>query len=186
MERYIIAFTGAGISKESGIPTFEEQKDLRNKLSREFATNNPTEYKEIIKHLKNNSEKAIPNDAHIALAEYNIPILTMNIDGLHQKAGSKNVIELHGCLPSDNELDFADKLYGKPVLYGDVAPNYIKAYELIDSMSIKDILLIIGASSYSGIAQELRYMATSFGIQVIEIQDNAASEVRKILQEYMS
>lgn len=42
-----------------------------------------------------------PNDAHIALAEYGIPIITMNVDGLHQKAGSKNVITLHGDLPTE-------------------------------------------------------------------------------------
>ena len=59
-----------------------------------------------------------PNDAHIALTEYNIPVITMNIDGLHQLAGT-DALELHGGLPEDDEMDIAYSLYNKPVLYGD-------------------------------------------------------------------
>ena len=47
---------------------------------------------------------AKPNDAHKALAEYKIPIITMNIDGLHKLAGS-DALELHGGLPEDDEMD---------------------------------------------------------------------------------
>ena len=90
----IIAFTGAGISQESGIPTFENQKGLRNKLTREYANSFPDEYNEVIQQLKANVNEAKPNDAHIALAEYKIPIITMNIDGLHKDAGS-DALELH-------------------------------------------------------------------------------------------
>ena len=83
-----MAFTGAGISQESGIPTFENQKELRNKLTREYANSFPDEYNEVIQQLKANVNEAKPNDAHIALAEYKIPIITMNIDGLHKDVGS--------------------------------------------------------------------------------------------------
>lgn len=68
---------------------------------------------------------AKPNDGHYALAEYHIPIITMNIDGLHKLAGS-DALELHGGLPEDDEMDIAYSLYNKPVLYGDPAPNYQK------------------------------------------------------------
>ena len=61
---------------------------------------------------------AKPNDAHIALAEYHIPIITMNIDGLHKLAGS-DALELHGGLPKDDEMDIAYSLFNNSVLYGD-------------------------------------------------------------------
>ena len=84
----ILAFTGAGISKQSNIPTFMERPDVREKLFRSYANTHHEEYNEVIKQLKANMNGAKPNDAHIALAEYHVPIITMNIDGLHKLAGS--------------------------------------------------------------------------------------------------
>lgn len=179
----IIAFTGAGISKESGIPTFEEIGDLREKLSRQYATYFPDQYREIITSLKQLCDAAEPNDAHRALAEYDIPVITMNIDGLHKRAGSQKVVEIHGALPDDNEISICELLYNKPVLYGDVAPMYSKAIAMIDSLDKGDVLLVIGASSYTTVANSLRYIAISSGIEVIEIQDNASVEVRKTLEK---
>ena len=92
----IIAFTGAGISRASGIPTFDEQGDLRTKLDRCFATYHRKEFNKIMQQLVDTCKAAEPNDAHKALAEYNIPVITMNIDGLHNRAGSQYVIEVHG------------------------------------------------------------------------------------------
>ena len=128
----IIAFTGAGISKQSNIPTFMERPDVREKLFRSYANTHHEEYNEVIKQLKANMNGAKPNDAHIALSEYHVPIITMNIDGLHKLAGS-DALELHGGLPEDDEMDIAYSLYNKPVLYGDPAPNYQKAYEAGES-----------------------------------------------------
>ena len=88
----IIAFTGAGISKASGIPTFDEQGDLRNKLDRSFANHHKKEFNEVMQQLIDTCNAAEPNDAHKALAEYNIPVITMNIDSLHTRAGSQNVV----------------------------------------------------------------------------------------------
>lgn len=113
----IIAFTGAGISKQSHVPTFMEKPEVREKLFRSFANTHHEEYNEVIRQMKANMNGAQPNDAHIALAQYNIPIITMNIDGLHKKAGSE-ALELHGGLPEDGEMDKAWSLYNKPVLYG--------------------------------------------------------------------
>ena len=78
----IIAFTGAGISKQSNIPTFMERPDVREKLFRSYAQRHHEEYNEVIRQLKANMNGAKPNDAHYALAEYHIPIITMNIDYL--------------------------------------------------------------------------------------------------------
>ena len=178
----IIAFTGAGISKQSNIPTFMERPDVREKLFRDFAILHPKEYNETIRQLKANMNGAEPNDAHYALSEYNIPIITMNIDGLHTKAGSEP-LELHGGLPEDDEMDIAYKLRNKPVLYGDPAPNYQKAYELVSTMKPGDVFLVIGCSYHTAIACDLREVAKSRGAKIVEIQADAQKNVRKVLEE---
>lgn len=105
----IVFFGGAGVSTESGIPDFRSQDGLYNQewkyppetiISRSFFEYDTKEFyrfyraKLIVKDAK-------PNAAHIALAQMEeagklSAIVTQNIDGLHQKAGSKNVFELHG------------------------------------------------------------------------------------------
>ena len=177
----IVAFTGAGISKQSNIPTFMERPDVREKLFRNYANNHHGEYNEVIKQLKANMNGAEPNDAHIALAEYDIPIITMNIDGLHKQAGS-DALELHGGLPEEDELSIAWSLFNKPVLYGDPAPNYQKAYEMVGALKKNDIFIVIGCSYHTAIACDLREVAKSRGAKIIEIQEDAAHNVRKVLK----
>ena len=125
---------------------------------------------------------AKPNDAHYALAQYHIPIITMNIDGLHQLAGS-DALELHGGLPEDDEMDIAYSLYNKPVLYGDPAPNYQKAYEMVGDLAPNDIFIVIGCSYHTAIACDLREVAKMRKAQIIEIQEDAAHNVRKVLEQ---
>lgn len=180
----ILAFTGAGISKQSNIPTFMERPDVREKLFREYADSHHEEYNEIIKQLKANMNDAKPNDAHLALAQYNIDIITMNIDGLHTIAGSKP-LELHGGLPEDDEMDRAYSLYNKPVLYGDPAPNYSIAYHKVYELKPGDVFLVIGCSMHTAIAVDLREIARSRGARIIEIQKDAAHNVRKVLEELL-
>lgn len=180
----IIAFTGAGISKQSHIPTFMDQPEVREKLFRSYANAHHEEYNAVIRQLKANMNSAKPNDAHYALAEYHIPIITMNIDGLHQQAGSE-ALELHGGLPEEDEMDRAWSLYNKPVLYGDPAPNYQKAYEMVYQLQPGDVFLVIGCSFYTAIAGDLRAVARSKGARVIEIQEDAAHNVRKVLKELL-
>lgn len=136
----------------------------------------------MIRQLKANMNGANPNDAHIALAEYHIPVITMNIDGLHKLAGS-DALELHGGLPEDDEMDHAYQLYNKPVLYGDPAPNYSIAYEWVSNLQQGDIFLVIGCSYHTAIACDLRAIAKARKAQVIEIQSDAAHEVRKVLKQ---
>lgn len=169
----IIAITGAGISKASGIPTFEERGDLRTKLDRDFATQNPKEFNEIMQMLKEACGKAQPNDAHYALAEYNIPIITMNIDSLHDRAGSQHIISAHGQLMQDNV-----------VLYGDAAPKYEEAFSLMDRLQPQDIVLIIGTSFYTSFSEQLRAAAFAQGAQVEIINDDAEHLVRIFLTEH--
>lgn len=176
----IIAFTGAGISRDSGIRTFMEQPHVREKLYRSFATSNPKEYNKTIQDLYNVVALAEPNDAHYALAEFGIFVVTMNIDGLHELAGSE-VLALHGTLPHRDELNRAHELWNKPVLYGDPAPNYAKAMRRINTLGENDVLLVVGASRHTAIAVEIRELAYRNGAEIIEIQANAAQEVRKII-----
>jgi NAD-dependent deacetylase len=64
----VIFFTGAGISKDAGIPTFQEQDDIRAKLKRSFANKYPEEYRATIQMMKDACDKAEPTVAHIAIA----------------------------------------------------------------------------------------------------------------------
>ena len=107
----IVFFGGAGVSTESGIPDFRSVDGLYHQkykfppemiLSRSFFDQNPEEYYRF-HHDKLRLRGAKPNPAHEKLAEWERQgklraVITQNIDGLHQAAGSKNVIELHGSL----------------------------------------------------------------------------------------
>lgn len=177
----VLAFTGAGISRDSGISTFMEQPEVRDRLYRSYAKSNPESYNRTIQQLAQVINIAEPNDAHRALMEYAVPVITMNIDGLHEKAGSKP-LAVHGVMPLEHEIKRAHELIGKPVLYGDPAPNYQKAMEMVSRLKEGDILLVVGASMHTGIAVEIRHYAQALGAEIIEIQANAKTEVRKTLE----
>lgn len=123
--KYLVGFTGAGISVESGIPPFRGENGIWNKYDERifdlnYFKNHPKESWELIKNVfLEFSEIAKPNAAHFALAEIESrgflkTIITQNIDNLHQAAGSKNVIEFHGslqkvrCTNCDNVVDKDD------------------------------------------------------------------------------
>lgn len=105
----IVFFGGAGVSTESGIPDFRSQDGLYNQnykyppeeiLSHTFFMNHPDEFFRFYKE-KMNALPYEPNITHKKLTELEQSgklkvIITQNIDGLHQKCGSKNVLELHG------------------------------------------------------------------------------------------
>jgi NAD-dependent deacetylase len=103
-----VAFTGAGISVESGIPTFRGKEGLWSRydpkiLDIDYFTVHPEESWRVIKEIFYDymGESARPNEAHRFLAALEKSgilkgIITQNIDNLHQSAGSRNVIEFHG------------------------------------------------------------------------------------------
>ena len=105
----IVFFGGAGVSTESGIPDFRSVDGLYNQkyseppeeiISHSYFVRFPEKFYRFYKE-KMIYPDAMPNDCHLALARLEEigklkAVLTQNIDGLHQKAGSKNVIELHG------------------------------------------------------------------------------------------
>ena len=132
----IVFFGGAGVSTESGIPDFRSAGGLYNDsrnttppekiLSHSYFISNTGKffeyYKANILHLD-----AVPNQAHIKLAGLEREgrlraVITQNIDGLHQKAGSKNVIELHGSVYRNNCVDCKKSFGVKHILQSDRVP----------------------------------------------------------------
>lgn len=134
--RYTVAFTGAGISVESGIPPFRGENGLWNRvdpvfLEIEFFKTKPFQSWKIIKEVfYDKLGDAAPNLAHETLAKmekrsYLESVITQNIDHLHQKAGNHKVYELHGtykqlvCTQCHSEYDisFADLNFLPPTCY---------------------------------------------------------------------
>lgn len=107
--RSIVVLTGAGISAGSGLPTYRGAGGLWNAESQSIATasgfaSDPMAVWGLLGPLRERARDARPNAAHLALADLesrhdgSITIITQNVDALHQRAGSSNVIELHGNL----------------------------------------------------------------------------------------
>ena len=120
----IVFFGGAGVSTESGIPDFRSTDGLYHQewkyppeviLSHTFYESNPEEFFRFYR-AKMLAPDARPNAAHKKLAEWEAEgrlkaVITQNIDGLHQAAGSKNVLELHGSVHR-NHCEKCGKFYG--------------------------------------------------------------------------
>jgi NAD-dependent deacetylase len=106
MKKKIVVLSGAGISAESGIATFRdanglwEGHDVMEVASPEGWRRNPALVLEFYNQRRKNGLNAQPNGGHLALArleaKYDVVIVTQNIDNLHERAGSTNVIHLHG------------------------------------------------------------------------------------------
>jgi NAD-dependent deacetylase len=104
----VVALTGSGISAESGVPTFREAQtgfweryDPQELATPEAFARDPRLVWEWYEWRRNLVAKAEPNPGHRALAELerripNFTLVTQNVDGLHERAGSRNVVEVHG------------------------------------------------------------------------------------------
>src|SRR5215213_8878365 len=105
-KKKLVVLTGAGISAESGLKTFRDSDGLWEGYNIEDVATprawkkDPALVLEFYNYRRRNVKEAIPNAAHIGLAElqkdYDVTIVTQNIDDLHERAGSTNVIHLHG------------------------------------------------------------------------------------------
>ena len=163
----IVFFGGAGVSTESGIPDFRSVDGLYNQqyayppetiLSHSFFEKNPEEFYRFY-HNKMLFPNAKPNAAHLKLAELERAgklkaVVTQNIDGLHQAAGSVNVYELHGsvhrnyCMKCRQfyDLDFMTKSEGVPrcpVCGGMIKPDVVLYEESLDQETIEAAVLAI-------------------------------------------
>ena len=151
----IVFFGGAGVSTESNIPDFRSQDGLYNQknqypyppevmLSRSFFDSHP---KEFFKFYFDRmiALDAVPNPAHYALAKLEkegklSAVITQNIDGLHQKAGSVNVLELHGSVLR-NYCMTCGKYYGLEDVLKLRDENGIPRCELDQSIIKPDVVL---------------------------------------------
>lgn len=163
----IVFFGGAGVSTESGIPDFRSKDGLYNQtydyppeeiLSHSFFMRNTGEFFKFYRD-KMNSLKYEPNITHIKLAELEKrgklkAIVTQNIDGLHQKAGSKNVYELHGsvhrnyCMECgkfyDGEYVFNGQGIPKCDCSGIIKPDVVLYEEGLDDIILRNSINAIG------------------------------------------
>lgn len=171
----IVIFSGAGISAESGIQTFRDSDGLWEKYNiEEIATpqawdKNP----DLVTHFYNERRKRIldvePNQAHKEIAQlekgFNVQVITQNIDDLHERAGSSNVLHLHGNIrlskssgPNSErayypingwEIKSSDlcpegyRLRPHVVWFGEDVPAYSEAIPILQEA---DILIVIGTS----------------------------------------
>lgn len=162
----IVFFGGAGVSTESGIPDFRSKDGLYNQkykyppeeiLSHTFFMNYTEEFYEFYRE-KMNSLKYEPNITHIKLAELEKQgklkaVITQNIDGLHQKAGSKTVYELHGsvlrnyCMKCnkfyDGEYVFNSTGVPKCTCGGIIKPDVVLYEEGLDDLTVENSILAI-------------------------------------------
>lgn len=172
MKKHIVVLTGAGISAESGIKTFRDSDGLwMGHNINDVATprgflKNPAMVLDFYNKRRQEVKKVNPNAAHTGLADleelFDVTIVTQNIDDLHERGGSKNIIHLHGEIfkvrssTNSNEIFYTEQ----DVLLGDLAkdgsqirphivwfeeevPMIEKAVEIVRTA---DIFVVIGTS----------------------------------------
>jgi NAD-dependent deacetylase len=172
MEKIVI-LTGAGISAESGLKTFRDSDglwegyDIAEVATPEAWSRNPVLVQDFYNMRRKSVLEAEPNAAHYALAmleeKYEVTIITQNIDDLHERAGSGNVIHLHGIITRsqsalDPELTYPidgwelrmDELceHGAPlrphvVWFGEDVPMIKKAAKIC---MVADVFILVGSS----------------------------------------
>ncbi|WP_298420241.1 NAD-dependent deacylase [uncultured Kordia sp.] len=173
MERKkIVVLTGAGISAESGIKTFRdadglwEGHDIMEVASPEGFEKNPALVLDFYNQRRQQLKEVHPNEGHKALValekKYDVTIITQNVDNLHERAGSSNIIHLHGELVKSRSTIAPYKIYDctKDIVLGDFCENeaqlrphivwFGEAVPMIETAIteclLADILIIIGTS----------------------------------------
>lgn len=193
----LVFVTGAGMSQESGIPTFRGKDGHWRKYDpMQLATidafyENPKLVWEWYEERRRNILAAQPNKGHFAIAEIakqkEVVVLTQNIDGLHQRAGSKSVFELHGsivrikCTICDYKDNITSKFDSLPpkcrcgnilrpdvVWFGEPLPQDIWA-EAIRHAQGCDVMIIAGTSLVVSPANQLPVHAKQNGATLIEV-----------------
>lgn len=168
----IVVLTGAGVSAESGLKTFRdanglwEGHDVMEVASPQGFAKNPALVLEFYNQRRKQLLQVVPNAAHKALVsleeKYKVDIITQNVDDLHERAGSKNVIHLHGELLKARSTNSNSEIlsWSKDIVMGDVCemgyqmrPHIVWFGEAVPMMDKAieitkkaDILVIIGTS----------------------------------------
>ena len=204
--KHIVVLTGAGVSAESGFSTFRdagglwEQYDVNDVASIEGWYRNRELVLNFYNGLRIQLRDAKPNAAHEAIAalekDYNVDVITQNVDNLHERAGSTRVLHLHGELTKvrpengvydrtgreDEVIDIGydqcslgdkapngQQLRPHIVFFGEAVPNIEKAIDLVETA---DILLIVGTSLQVYPAAGLyRYARPGVPVYIIDPKD---------------
>jgi NAD-dependent deacetylase len=197
--KYPSAFTGAGISKESGIPTFRGEDGLWAKYDPDlfhisYFTSNPAESWKLLKELFFETfAESKPNEAHNVLARFEESglikaLITQNIDNLHFEAGSRNIAEYHGacrnlvCLKCRKIIRATDEILEKlpPVCGcgGLLKPDIVFFGEEIpekavikaqDTVERTDLMIVVGTTGEIYPASFIPIDANSRGATIIEV-----------------
>ncbi|MFX1312716.1 MAG: NAD-dependent protein deacylase [Promethearchaeota archaeon] len=213
--KYSVAFTGAGVSVESGIPPFRGEDGLWSKYNPIFLDTNyflahPKKSWHLIKEIFYDFfGQATPNDAHYALAGmenkgYIKSIITQNIDNLHQKAGSKNVVEFHGtsrtltCLKCNHNYKSSKFITKIPplcpncdgvlkpdfVFFGEPIPQEIYN-KSIEEASSADVFILIGTTGEIMPASTIPFIAKNNGAKFIEINIDKSKYTDSIVDIFL-
>ncbi|HEX9191803.1 MAG TPA: NAD-dependent deacylase [Candidatus Deferrimicrobiaceae bacterium] len=203
--RDVIALTGAGISVESGIPAFRGSQGLWAKYDpAEYATigafvQNPAKVWRMLSEMASLCGGAAPNPAHEGLAELEglgilRSVITQNVDGLHQAAGSRQVIEYHGNMESlvciacwkqyptrerwDETAapvcDCGQILKPNVVLFGEPIP-WLAQERAEEEARTCGVLLVVGTSAQVAPACDIPRIARKAGAAVVEINPEETS-----------
>ncbi len=134
IKKNILIFTGAGVSAESGLSTFRDSDGLWNNFKvsdvctvRALQNDLPTVLN-FYNMRRSDARNAQPNAAHYAIAEmeqyHNVTLVTQNVDDLHERAGSTNIIHLHGEVLKAKDI-ITGEIYDCPgdINVGDLSPN---------------------------------------------------------------
>jgi NAD-dependent deacetylase len=198
-ETKVAVLTGAGISAESGVPTFRGEEGLWKEFRpEELATfdafmANPQLVWEWYEYRRKIIEEIKPNPGHSALVAFQghfetFDLITQNVDGLHHQAGSKKVIELHGnirrnkCIQCDKRYESLEKaLPGNPPQCpcgGNIRPDVVWFGEMLPQDAINyafsvssqcDLFFSVGTSAVIHPAASLPLIAKRNGAYVVEI-----------------
>lgn len=196
--RSVVFFTGAGVSAESGIPTFRGEDGIWNKLKPEELANldaflkNPRMVWEWYKHRKQIVHGSQPNSAHKIISDFqnifpDVKVITQNIDNLHKRAGSKNVFELHGNIERNYCVE-CKTFYNDEVIFNDDVPKcrcgglirpdvvwfgeYLPQDEFNEAETAaknSDIFFIVGTSAIVYPAASIIFTAKKNGAFIIEV-----------------
>ncbi|HEY9165429.1 MAG TPA: NAD-dependent deacylase [Candidatus Kryptonia bacterium] len=195
----VVALTGAGISAESGVPTFRGTDGLWSKLKPEELANfdaflrNPELVSKWYKHRREVTRSVTPNPAHFALVEMEklfprFAVVTQNIDNLHRRAGSRQIAELHGnieknyCLNCGKRYDGEDFDRNNSFRCADcgglIRPDIVWFGEMIPfdqwQMAQKlseeaDFMFVVGTSAVVYPAAELPLTVKRHGGAIVEV-----------------
>lgn len=212
----IVILTGAGISAESGLETFRGSDGTWNKYkvedvaTPEAFARSPSTVNEFYNQRRREALKALPNQAHYALAELEkrcpdcFLLITQNVDNLHEKAGSKNVLHMHGtlnhvlCLVCHKRSFWQSdvtaesicphchakaKLRPDIVWFGEI-PFHME--EIEKALSKADIFVAIGTSGLVYPAAGFVSMARAAGAECIEINLVANPHSYSLFDEVIS